>query len=52
MNRRLQKVFKNFKTRGSDLSEQKVFKNFEVRGSDFSEQKVTEVLREFQSMGK
>ena len=52
MNRRLQKVFKNFKVRGSDLSEQKVSKNFKVRGSDFNEEKVTEGFREFQSTGK
>ena len=36
MNRRLQKVFKNFRVQGSDLSEQNVFRNSRVGGSDFS----------------
>ena len=52
MNRKLQKVFKNFKVRGSDLSEQKVFNNSRVGGNDLSEQKVTEGFQEFQSTGK
>ena len=43
VNRRLQKVFKNFKVRSSDVSEQKVFKNFKVQGSDLSEQKVSRI---------
>ena len=37
MHRRLEKVLKNFKVGGSDLSAQKVregFKNFKVGGSD------------------
>ena len=52
VNRRLQKVFKNFKVRGSDLREQKGFRNSAVGGSDLSEQKVTEGFQELQSTGK
>ena len=55
MHRRLQKVLKNSRAGGTDLSEQKVterFQEFQSRGSDLSAPKVTETFQEVQSRRK